>query len=487
MKKLSIILLTGLILTGLGCKKGSLDTPNPNNPTAVTPELVLPSAMETTASGQITDFAFLQEWMGYWAPSGSYAINASDLSTYKQTTNFGDGLWIKYYRNLEDYQYVETNATAQGKPFYEAAAKVMKAYVFQQLVDMFNNVPYTQALQGTKYIQPAYDNGQSIYESEMSDLTTAVNLFQGPNVAGTATSDVMFAGDASKWVQFANTLKLRMLMRQTQIPGRSAYIQAQIDSILSQTPTNPFLTTDAGVNPGYTSAQPNPFYASNINLAGTYIQDYWRANQYVITFDSANNDPRTTRLYAPTSCCGTYQGNVIGSATNHAANSASTFGPGILKSPSQSAILISAAESYFLQAEGSVRGFLYAGQAEILYDLGVQASFDYLGAGDASTYYNQPGNKNTTFAANTSMSDQIAVIIRQKWMAMNMVTPFEAWADYRRLHLPSDIPLSVSPYVVSDIIPFRIQYPTSEYNTNSTNVNAQGVIDPQSSKVFWMP
>ena len=70
---------------------------------------------------------------------------------------------------------------------------------------------------------------------------------------------------------------------------------------------------------------------------------------------------------------------------------------------------------------------------------------------------------------------------------MNMVTPFEAWCDYRRTGLPSDIPLSVSPSVDVLAIPLRILYPISEYTTNGANVNAQGTIDHHASKIFWMP
>src|ERR1035437_4548578 len=137
MKKISIILLTtALITVGISCKKGWLDNVNvdPNNATNVAPELVLSNALVVSSEGQITEYTFLDEWMGYWVPSGSYAVSATDLSTYRQTTSFGDGLWVKYYRNMEDYDYIEHNVTSNA--FDIAAANIMKAYMFQQLVDM---------------------------------------------------------------------------------------------------------------------------------------------------------------------------------------------------------------------------------------------------------------------------------------------------------------------------------------------------------------
>lgn len=489
MKKqlLPILISAILIIVGTGCSKSYFDiNNNPNAATNTTPELVLPQALTVSASGYINNYTFVSEWMGYWCPSGSYAISSSDLASYRQTTDFGNGIWTAYYHNLEDYDYIEQAAKTQGKTFYQGAAIVMKAFVFQQLVDMFNNVPYRQAFQGTNNIQPAFDNAQTIYESLSSRLDSAVTLFQRADAVAASNSDVMFNGVNTSWIQFANTLKLRILMRQTQMSGRTTYIAAQMGKITANGAG--FLTTDATVNPGYANnvGQQNPFYSTSINTAGTYVGDYWRANQFPITFCLNNADPRYKYLYAPTANGGIYQGNVIGSATNHAANSASTFGPGVLKSASQSSVLISAAESYFLQAEAGLDGLL-TNNPSTLFKSGVQASFSYLGAGDASAYYSQVGNLNTNYDACTTASQQLACIIRQKWMAMNTVTPFEAWADYRRLGLPADIPLSVSPYVDVLSIPVRILYPTVEYNTNTANVNAQGNINHHTSKIFWMP
>ena len=207
-------------------------------------------------------------------------------------------------------------------------------------------------------------------------------------------------------------------------------------------------------------------------------------------------------LYAPaadslaaTPSVSVWQGNLLGSPTNRPGKDASTFGPGVLKSPSQSSIIFSAAESYFLQAEAALRGYTDVDPGT-LYNQGVTASFEYLNAvgygqttpdATATQYENQPSNINTNFAATTGFAQQLGVIIRQKWMAMNMVTPFEAWCDYRRTGLPANIPLSVSPSVDVLAIPLRILYPISEYTTNTANVNAQGTIDHHTSKIFWMP
>src|SRR2546423_9777162 len=160
------IALAGLVIAG--CKKDFLDiNKNPNAATTATPELVLPSALVTTAirmNPMASPNTWFNGWMGYWAISGSYAISSSDFTTYKQTTGTGDAFFQGTYRNLNDYNYVEVQSKAQNKPFYVAVAKVMKAYNFQELVDLFGNVPYSEAFQGTANLHPKYDDQKAIYE-----------------------------------------------------------------------------------------------------------------------------------------------------------------------------------------------------------------------------------------------------------------------------------------------------------------------------------
>ena len=495
-KNRKITRLAGLILVGAvvlsACSKSYYDiNTDPNNPTNASIDLVMGSALKTTAAPQVTTYAVFSEWMNYWAPSGSYAINSSDGSSYKQTTDFADnnGLWTNVYDNLGDYEYIEKTATASNQYFYIAVAKTMKAFHFHQLVDNFNNVPYSEALKGTTALKPKYDNGKDIYEDLSTQLGIAVAFFQRPDATGSASPDIMFGANNANWAKFANTLRLRLLIRQTEMPGRSAYIQTEINKIVANGAG--FLTVDAAVNPGYTASagKQNPFYGFSYSIAGTYTQDFWRANKFIIAFSQAHNDPRYTRWYAPITD-GSYVGNVVGSTSNPTGSLSSKFGPGVLKSVSQPAVIFSAAESYFLQSEAILRGFL-AGSALTMFNNGVQASFTYLGAGNAAAYTSQP-DKETNYAAATTFNEKLNAIMRQKYLALQDITPLEAYNDYRRLFylgLPftASQPLSVNPQRDGDAIPTRILYPTIEYQTNLENVAAQGTINHHGSKVFWMP
>jgi hypothetical protein len=503
MKKLQVLI--GIIIAGVGltgCGKSYLDinTPNPNAATNATPELVITNAMTVTASFQIaastlTPTNYLNAWMGYWAQSGSYATSNTDMSSYNETTNYANTLWTTEYRNLEDYYYVEQSSITQNKPYYEAMAKTMKSVVFGQLVDFFNNVPYTQAFQGTKVIQPAYDNGQAIYESLAGQLDSAVILMNSPAAVASVGSDIMFYGDNTAWIAFANTLKLRLLMRQTQMSGRDAYISGEIGKIVAN--GGGFLDVDAAVNPsskagdpGYANndGQQNPLWGFFVTLTNNPTSgggaDLYRANAYAISTLNAYNDPRLGRIY-DTANTGAYTGSVLGGQFNPPGGGTSpAVGPGLLTSVGQSSVILSAAESHFLQAEAIVRGYL-TGDAKAEYEAGVQASFDFLGAGSAAVYLNS-GNPGTTWSKAVGIQAQIALIIGQKWIAMDGVTPNEAYADYRRLGIPS-IAISISPYKnpPNAAIPVRYLYPVSEYTTNPVNVGQQGTIDYYTSKVFW--
>ena len=520
MKKQIINLVSiGLVLSLVaGCKKGYLDVnSNPNSAINTTPELVLPQALTTTAAQQSAVGSVntvVSCWMGYWAQSGSYASSTTDAASYFQNTGFANGTWTNLYHNLTDYNYIEQTAVAENKPFYAGAAKIMKALVFQQLVDRYGNVPYSDAFKGTSEILPKYDSAQSVYLAFTAQLDSGIMLMQNPLATATGTSDVMFGGNTTSWIQFANTLKMRILMRQSNVISPS-YLSSELASITANKAG--FLTTDAAVNPNYAnnSGQANPFWGyfvtlSNLRTTGG-TSDLYRANQYSITYLVDHNDTfRLRRIYSPGGTdlipgvnptldatifpIAAYVGNKLGSGSFGLGGSqASSVGEGLLKSVSQPQVLISAAESYFLQAEAAFRAWPGFTGAGVDFNNGVLASFTYLesnnpkgnAAAEAAALTGQPDDM-SNYSACTTDAQRLACIIRQKWVAMNGISPFEAYSDYRRLGLPADIPTSISIYVdTPPTIPVRFLYPTTEYSLNTANVNAQGTINGHTSKLFW--
>jgi len=494
MKALKKILIICLVIGAFSsCKKQLLDiNVDPNNPTtaSASPSLVLSNALNTTvgiydnSTNGNNNFVWAGLWMGHISYSGNFAIATENIS-YNLTNSFAQGTWDNIYDNIEDYDFIEKKGAESGNNFYRAIGIFMKAYNFQTLVDLYNNVPYTEALKGTQNSTPAFDNGKAVYEDLSKKMDTAIALFK---ISGNTaiTGDIMFNGDATLWTKFANTVKLRLLLRQSEVNGAAAKTQAAALS-------GGFLTVDAKVNPGYlnSAGKMNPFWGGNINVSGTYTQTLYRGGGFMIqTLKNLNDTFRLRKFYTPIggiadTSLSKYVGNYFGD--QGVPNSGtSQIGSGVLKNYNQDAVIMLAAESYFLQSEAALRGWI-TGDAKDLYQKGVEASFRYLGLGAslAQQYYSQPGNKNTTWDATASTQEKLALIIRQKWIAETWINELEPYNDYRRLHLPADIPLSTSAFSTG-IFPARLLYPQREISVNAENVSAQGNITP-GTKVWWMP
>jgi hypothetical protein len=175
--------------------------------------------------------------------------------------------------------------------------------------------------------------------------------------------------------------------------------------------------------------------------------------------------------------------NVPNSAPK-AVNSSDVSGPGLAKSFTQPQWLFTSIESMFLQAEAIQRGWL-PGDAKAAYRAAVTESFRWLGVPNAvataETYLNQ---SNAVVNYDTA-TDKVRLIVTQKYLALVGINNFEAYVDYRRLGVPTDLPPSMSTGRGTNNIPSRLLYPQNEYNYNAANVGAEGTINAQTSKVFW--
>lgn len=488
MKKLSCLLLTAAVLTMSGCSDKYFDVnTNPNTPTSVSPELILSNALAVTGArlghNQIGSF-----FGGYWAPSGSYS-GFFEERQYDYNNTYGTGVWNSCYDNLEDYQQIEDAGTKQNWKAVTGIAKVMKAYNFQILVDAYNNVPYSDALKGTASIRPKYDDAQAIYDDLAKKLDEAVADLKTP-IATTNPSpgafDIVFKGDLTKWVRFANTLKLRILLRQTNIAAKEATLKTEIAKIAAN---GGFLLAGENVlvNPGYSKStnKQNPFWenyayqASGLD-AGTR-QAYVYSDFFITSLTTLKDDDRLPQL-ALKNNAGIYRGVPLGEGND--ANlfpKASWFGPGILKSFDQSSVLMTAAEGFFLQAEAVQRGYL-TGDAKTLYNGGILESYKYLGVPNAATAAAAYAARTTPLVGFDASPDKIEAIITQKWIAMASLTGFEAWSEFRRTGFPR-IPLATK--AIQPKYPQRLFYPSSEVSNNPDNVLAQGQLNQFDNKIFW--
>lgn len=506
MKKSIIILSALAVLAGTGCKKGFLTdiNTNPNSATEgnMDASLLLPNALHVSAARMGTGYGFLGNWMGYWAPSGTYAPNTEE-STYNITTNFQGGQWSGWYDNLNDFHAMEAKATAAGQDFYKGIAMIMKANGFMHLVDMYNNVPYSKAFDLGNNITPAYDKGSDIYNDLLVKLDQATTLIKNADASKSvniANADILFKGDKLKWRKFANTLRLKLLIHQSQVPGFSA--AAEIAKINADGAGYLGTGESASVNPGYLNdnGRQNPYWAAfGFLVNGTSANDFYRANNYVLNiYKNANGDSRFQFFFAPatnpSSPANPYIGVTYGNPPDVTFNSVRTsnMGPGVLKSVSQGQWVLTSVESMFLQAEAIARGWI-PGNAQTAYEAAVAESFIWLGvpggATTAAAYYNNAGNTIATWStvATGTTDAKVKFIVFQKYLALCGINHMEAWTDWRRLGIPANTAafISVNPAKISNTLPVRLLYPQAEYNYNAGNVAAEGSINQFNSAIFW--
>jgi hypothetical protein len=502
-KLFSLIALAAL--AGTGCKKTFLDVnTNPNSLPTATPAFVLTNALNTSTTNLLLPNETGSYWSGQWTQSSSYILVTQTFGY--QFTNGDFNYWDGIYDNLSDYEYVINNADANNQKFFKGPAKVMKAYMYQALVDMYGNIPFSDALKGVGSLAPAFDDQKVVYEGLITLLDQAITDLKANAFESAFTgSDIVFKGNITKWVQFANSLKLRILMHQAKIAGRNTYITTEINKIVTE--GSGFITgSEVGVGgPTFyvaTTGKLNPMYerwAYSAAGATQALARFPRPTKFLFDILTAANDTfrlkrlayakggegTTAGVSAAPEILSNYVGVPFGVASGFTAPASSYIGPSLFVKGdfSKPFVLMTAAEVQFLLAEAKNRfpTVTLSGTDKSYYEEGVKQSFRLLGgantAANATTLL-ASGIDNSDWTAST---DKLKAIATQKWIALTNFSGLEAWTEYRRTNLP------VTPQaatVTGANRPLRLYYPASEAGSN-INVAAQGTIDVFATKIFW--
>jgi hypothetical protein len=543
MKKILIPVFALGLVFATSCKKQFFDINNsPNSPTeaSITPKVLLPRILHNIASRTGVNYNTYAGWMGYWAHSGSYGQSA-ELESYALTANFEAGQWSGWYDILFDVSIMEKQAKALNAPFYIGAAKVCKAIGFMNLVDQYNNVPYSKAFDVAGNITPAYDKGEDIYTDLLAQLDQAAVIFKttAPTTdADIQSADVVFGGVATPatnetifWRRLVNTMRIKLLLHMSQLSTTSAkaatvsaaitadgagFLNAGQNAAVGQG-TSPFYLAVAGKqNPywdsfkitftGATDAynRASTYYLSKAAGANGRLGANNPAGSAQIAIDAVDDDNRYQFVFSkaatplsvpqygfpaqvPTpvyNYIGAQFGEVVPNNDIYKSpNQSDVAGPGLAKSVAQPQQILTGVESLFLQSEAAARGYI-AGDPSALLVSAITESYTFLGAGSPTAYIANRGIvANLALAATPDAKAK--VIVFEKYLSLIGLDFLEAYTDYRRLGVPADLPLSLNPARVANVVPVRLQYPQAEFNYNTANVNAQGVIDPQTSTVFW--
>jgi hypothetical protein len=510
MKKIKF-LLPLIALTLFSCDNYLDVNVSPNDPNAslITPNLSISAAQTGSYSVLVRRMNELGNvFMNNWGANvNSFTGGYAEEFGITMSNNFYEDVWNSLYRNTYEFTNI-INYPSSNYDNHKAIAKIMKSFYFQYLVDLYGDVPYFQAHQGANNVNPTYDDDQAIYRDLIVQLDSAIDMIDNApaTTVGVGSEDVMLAGNMDAWKKFANTLKLRILLRQStkgSTNGATTTDAATVTYLTAQFATldNNFVDRNITINPGYSNAkdaQQNPWMNLMAQLTETGTNpavptltyrstyNFRRASAFIAGQLNSNPvDPRRGRLFGlvGTSVVGVIQGDAS-QPSGTAPLSLSPLGPGLVIKSSQDGYVMLLAESLLLQAEAAQRGFIPGGPAaaQAFFNAAITASMSHLGAtvGPYVADVNAVDGKGYTASTN-----KYQAIMYQKSIALNGTNGVEAWIEYTRTGFINNIPMPMGATSPTGKKPLRLMYPTSELASNSANVPAQSIADAFNVGPFW--
>ena len=459
MKKFTYILAILILGSAISCTEGfeEINT-NPNAPSSVQPSLLLRQV--------IYDFGENMSYEGFVAGDLlSQHRTALDFNLFDRhalkSPQLGGNPWPMFFVNLRDNEIIlNQSRTIETFAVYEGPALILKAYMAAGLTDLFGDVPYFEAFNGIDgTVTPAYDNQEDIYMAEngiLDNLQKGITAIENYNDVIPLEGDILFNGDLDAWVRFANSLRIKHLLRIADKVDVSNELQSIFNS------GNYITTNTQNAVFNFTNTDPNSF-----RLAQLRVGDF---NNFVLSETMEDilkdlNDTRLSSLFRPfsNSTNGEFEGLLNGidaSSTPAILGNLSLASTAFREDTSTlDANFITAWETYFALAEAAQRNLITA-DAESLYNNGVALAFDYWQTELPADYLAGPAGFN---AINTTPIQQI---ITQKWIA-NVINGYEGWIEYRRTGFPELRTISAS--LNNDLIPVRMPYPAEEEALNFEN------------------
>lgn len=189
------------------CEDGLDINTDPNNPVDVPVSQILPGAQ--VAIGY--NLGNLTGGLSNAASTFVHQIVSFRVDQYAITGDYVNNTWFGLYTaGLNNLEIIIRKGTEAGDYKYVGIAKIMKAYTYSIMVDLFGDIPYSEALQGNQTLAPRFDDDREIYESLFGLIDEGIADLQtvGGRVPG--ADDLIYGGNVDKWRRFAKTLKLKM-------------------------------------------------------------------------------------------------------------------------------------------------------------------------------------------------------------------------------------------------------------------------------------
>lgn len=452
---------------------------------------------------QIVDILAGGQWGGYFANlKASYGVGATHYSHYV----LPDG-WVNepfkyaYTDIMQNWNTIkkESEKTGGNKNAY-AVATVVKVFAMSRLTDMYGPIPYSKFGTGATYV--AYDSQKEVYESFFKELDESIEILesyyrQEPSATLLANFDNVYKGNVSRWLKFANTLRLRLALRVAYADNALAKQEAE----KSVAAVEHFMTQKEDAAMVSFTTGKNPYYEVTVD---------WQDLHVGASIDSYMNgyaDPRRPHYF--TERGGGFYGVRLGLTNINQTKYLNTTSPANV-GETDGVYWMKAAEGYFLRAEAKLRWNIGTESAEDLYNAGITLSFAEAGANGAANYIANSTNKPADFVDKSGSGNDISAlstitikwneadnfetklerIITQKWLAI-YPDGQEAWSEFRRTGYPKLFPTmnDLSGLSLKNLQIRRLRFPTSEYENNRVNVTAAvsllGGADNAKTQLWW--
>lgn len=466
-----VALVVGLIWAMSACDELTDINTNPNTPTDVGPGLLLPNAIRNGVEGGTHS-----NWQSF-SHTGPWAYHIVEIQYPDEErgnvrpANM-DGFWNGYYTGpLMDIETVRLKGIESEDENVEAVGMIWKAFLFHVVTDYWGDVPYTEALgqndpeTGALNTTPAYDSQEDIYDAMFADLAAAADMLLSPGPSDFGGGDLLYGSDFESWRRFANSLRMRLAMRLSEVDAAKAEAQFVAAYNHGGAGLGPFQSNADNAMLRYPgSPYENPQYENYLG------RDDHGISGFLVDTLLALNDPRLELYAEPAASDGVYRGHYNGQGSlpdgmnlDDYSRVGNFWRADGANTPST---VMTYAEVLFLEAEAVANAWI-GGDAATLYNAAITANmnqFDEWGPANAPTdqeitdYLAQPG------IAYTGIND----IYVQKWIALFSNGP-EGWFDNRRTDVPL---LPVGPDQALGRIPVRMEYPSGEQSYNLDNLNA---------------
>ncbi|MFC4144346.1 SusD/RagB family nutrient-binding outer membrane lipoprotein [Pedobacter mendelii] len=466
---------------------------------------------------------FLAPHPAVYSQTASFA-NASEA--YRQIDGYIGNYWSDFYYPagngsgpLGVYRAMEVTyaglpaAEQANQEVYMQAAKIFLYDQTSKMVDLFGDVPFTEAgsLETTSSIKdPKFDDAKALYATLIKGLDEAATYFGNAKLSAAVApafskSDILLFGSLDKWRRYANSIRLRLLMRTSFVDETTA--RTAVLNMLNNSANYPLVDGNGVGNysPASTDIllQPLTTNTNSLRSAITEINTYFAPDYALNKIMLPANDPRIPFVYdkfgqtvgstfVPNknykAMPVTYTSNQQDTAfTKYSILDSATFINNI-KVPG---VLITASEVNFLKAEayerwGSTSNALTAYNAGLAQSVSFYYYLHTIGSGtatapaaaDVATFVN------TSASAYTGTSDEkLAKIWNQKWLNFGFLQSDQAWSEYRRTKYPK-LTIVSQTLVGFELPPNRLTYPSIE-SANNSNYNSVRSKDTRTIKIFW--